>query len=355
MNAPLMSATDHDALSTQDLRECSRMATSPDASVLPQIYGDKVNIAIWQRTHSLSFSRAIENFLAAHPSYALSLMTSPASVHESVSAALPSDSGGVLADDIAELVHAFVDVRIRIMLWKLFTNKLYAGEHAQAYLTDARKLPEYRDNYKYCPICTGNITATYEHLFWDCPSVTAYWNIVLSICTGMGFTSPIQSYSDFITFIDRDHCNDIQSVFKDEIMFNSIYTIYCVTIDLMKIVNSQMEDRDDKWQFYIDNYLYKLLTKLNKFNKDSAYNLPYQNRAVIDQVAYEHQVGLAKNVLLKQQTLRPSLTLNRKELSTDMVEIYEKTWASGNILGYIHNHQYFYLPIVTSHLDPHPR
>ena len=171
----------------------------------------------------------------------------------------------------------------------------------------------------------------------------------------MGFTSPIQSYSDFITFIDRDHCNDIQSVFKDEIMFNSIYTIYCVNIDLMKIVNSQMEDRDDKWQFYIDNYLYKLLTKLNKFNKDSAYNLPYQNRAVIDQVAYEHQVGLAKNVLLKQQTLRPSLTLNRKELSTDMIEIYEKTWASGNILGYIHNHQYFYLPIVTSHLDPHPR
>ena len=107
MNAPLMSATDHDALSTQDLRECSRMATSQDASVLPQIYGDKVNIAIWQRTHSLSFSRAIENFLAAHPSYALSLMTSPASVHESVSAALPSDSGGVLADDIAELVDMF--------------------------------------------------------------------------------------------------------------------------------------------------------------------------------------------------------------------------------------------------------
>ena len=171
----------------------------------------------------------------------------------------------------------------------------------------------------------------------------------------MGFTSPITSYSGFITFISRDHCNDIQSVFKDEIMFNSIYTIYCVNKDVMSIVNSQIEDRDDKWQFYINNYSFKLITRLNKFNKDSAYNLPYQNRAVIDQVAYEHQVGLSKNVLLKQQTLRPSLTLNRKKLSADMVTIYEKTWASGNILGYISDHQYSYLPIVTSHLDPLPR
>jgi hypothetical protein len=123
----------------------------------------------------------------------------------------------------------------------------------------------------------------------------------------------------------------------------------------MSIVNSHIEDRDDKWQFYIDNYAFKLITRLNKFNKDSAYNLPYQNRAVIDQVAYEHQAGLSKNVLLKQQTLRPSLTLNRKKLSAEMVTIYEKTWASGNILGYISDNQYFYLPIVTSHLDPLPR
>ena len=60
-------------------------------------------------------------------------------------------------------------------------------------------------------------------------------------------------------------------------------------------------------------------------------------------------------VLLKQQTLRPSLTLNRKKLSAEMVTIYEKTWASGSVLGYISDQQYFYLPIVTSHLDPHPR
>ena len=102
-------------------------------------------------------------------------------------------------------------------------------------------------------------------------------------------------------------------------------------------------------------HLATLRVGLNKYNKDSAYNLPYQNKAVIDQVAYEHQVGLAKNVLLEQQTLRPNLTLDGKKLSTDMIEIYEKTWASGNILGFILNHQYFYLPIVTSHLDPHPR
>ena len=59
------------------------------------------------------------------------------------------------------LVHAFVEARIRIMFWKLFTNRLYAGKSAQRYLTNAHKLPELRGNYEYCPVCCSHTEADY--------------------------------------------------------------------------------------------------------------------------------------------------------------------------------------------------
>lgn len=107
MNASIKSPTDHDVLSGHDLLECSRMAVSHEAEVLPQIYEDNVNIAVWQRTHPPSFNRAIDDLLAAHPGYTSSLMASPASAHERVSDALPDGDLSVLAEDIAELVDMF--------------------------------------------------------------------------------------------------------------------------------------------------------------------------------------------------------------------------------------------------------
>jgi hypothetical protein len=107
MNAVVKTLADSGVPSRDGLGERGQAAVGHQTSVLPQIYEDNVNIAIWQRTHASAFDVSIQTFIASHPSYALSLMTSPASVHESVSAALPSDSGGVLADDIAELVDMF--------------------------------------------------------------------------------------------------------------------------------------------------------------------------------------------------------------------------------------------------------
>ena len=90
----------------------------------------------------------------------------------------------------------------------------------------------------------------------------------------MGFTSPINEYADFIKFIDRTHCNNIVSIFKDTLMYNAVYSIYCVYIALMNIINSTDEDRDEKWLEYKDNYTLHLLRKLNKFNYDSAFSSP---------------------------------------------------------------------------------
>ena len=135
-------------------------------------------------------------------------------------------------------------------------------------------------------------------------------------------------------------------------MYNAVYSIYCVYIALMNIINTTDEDSDEKWLDYKDNYTLHLLRKLNKFNYDSAFRLPYLSNAVKNQVAYEHQTGPSKVVLLKQHALLPTFKCDCKNLNADLINDFENTWALNETLGYVHNSQFFYQPISTTSLEP---
>ena len=63
------------------------------------------------------------------------------------------------------LVHAFVQPRIRVNLWKLFNDRLYCVQVAHDYLNSTNS--PLTNSYSYCPICAGHVPATYKHLFWD--------------------------------------------------------------------------------------------------------------------------------------------------------------------------------------------
>ena len=137
-------------------------------------------------------------------------------------------------------------------------------------------------------------------------------------------------------------------------MYNAIYAIYCVYIALMNIINSEDEDRDEKWKRFKDRHTIFLIQKLNELNYESSHRLPYHNHAVLKQVAYEHQPGNRKIQLLKQQALQPSFLHNNYDLSEGMIKIYEKTWALNEILGLIRNNRFFHVPMNTSFLEPDP-
>ena len=111
------------------------------------------------------------------------------------------------------LVHAFVEPRIRVNLWKLFNDRLYCVQVAHDYLNSINS--PLANSYSYCPICMGHVPATYKHLFWDCPIINSFWVIVQSLYQCMGSKSPINSYYDLCTFIDRNHMNDIVMVVED--------------------------------------------------------------------------------------------------------------------------------------------
>ena len=84
-----------------------RVASGNEATILSRIYEEDVNMVIWRRAHTLSLSRSAEQLLALDTNLALSLITEPNCVNKSVSAALPENYRGPLADDVTELVDMF--------------------------------------------------------------------------------------------------------------------------------------------------------------------------------------------------------------------------------------------------------
>ena len=254
------------------------------------------------------------------------------------------------------LVHAFVEPRIRVNLWKLFNDRLYCGQVAHDYLNSINS--PLANSYSYCPVCVGHVPATYKHLFWDCPIINSFWVIVQSLYQRMGSKSPINSYYDLCTFIDRNHMNDIVMVVEDEIIYNTFDAIWCTYCHILSIINDTSNpSRDEEWTELISTYLHHLITHFNKSNKHSSLMLPYHLHAVETQVAYEHKTGQAKTHHLKDLALQPNFITKPNDLNNSQVQAYQKTWArqdaSGTIVRIDDRHKFKFYPILLPQI-PNP-
>ena len=89
------------------LAGAGRAAMGSTAAALPQIYEKDINIAIWQRKHSASFNRSVDQLLKLHSEFSFSLMTNSRRTRASVRDSLPKNYRGPLADDVTELVDMF--------------------------------------------------------------------------------------------------------------------------------------------------------------------------------------------------------------------------------------------------------
>ena len=172
------------------------------------------------------------------------------------------------------LVHAFVEPRIRVNLWKLFNDRLYCGQVAHDYLNSINS--PLANSYSYCPICAGHVPATYKHLFWDCPMINSFWIIVQNLHQRMGSESRVNSYYDRATFIDRNHMNDIVMLMEDEMIYNTFDAAWCAHCHTLSTINDTSNpkfNRDEEWAGLIANYLHHPITHFNKsfFGKTFAF------------------------------------------------------------------------------------
>jgi len=86
----------------------------------------------------------------------------------------------------------------------------------------------------------------------------------------MGSESPVNSYYDLATFIDRNHMNDIVMVMEDELIYNAFDAIWCTYCHILSVINDTSKpDREEEWASLITNYLHHLITHFNKSNKNS--------------------------------------------------------------------------------------
>lgn len=115
------------------------------------------------------------------------------------------------------------------------------GEVAYNYLTTNNKLPMYRDNYKYCPHCTGFVTSTYAHQLWECPHSKKLWKVVSNRLIAMDITMPLQQFSDLISFISTDKDVSLHYVLTYELIYNMFYAIWTTYHDSMCIANSDQQ------------------------------------------------------------------------------------------------------------------
>ena len=84
----------------------------------------------------------------------------------------------------------------------------------------------------------------------------------------MGSTSPVNSYYELATFIDREHMNDIVMVMEDEVIYNTFDAIWCTYCHILSIINDTSKpNRDEEWTSLITNYLHHLITHFNKSNE----------------------------------------------------------------------------------------
>ena len=254
------------------------------------------------------------------------------------------------------LVHAFVEPRVRVNLWKLFNDRLYCGQTAHDYLATINS--PLANSYNYCPICMGHVPATYKHLFWDCPIINSFWIIVQNLYQRMGSTSPVNSYYELATFIDREHMNDIVMVMEDEVIYNTFDAIWCTYCHILSIINDTSKpNRDEEWTSLITNYLHHLITHFNKSNKNSSLMLPYHLHAVETQVAYEHKTGQLKTHHLKDLALEPAFVAKPNDLNDAQVKAYQKTWtrrdASGTIVNIDNRRKFKFYPVLLPQI-PNP-
>ena len=200
--------------------------------------------------------------------------------------------------------------------------------------------------------------ATYKHLFWDCPIINSFWIIVQNLYQRMGSKSPINSYYDLCTFIDRNHMNDIVMVMEDELIYNAFDAIWCAYCHILSIINDTSNpNRDEEWTSLITTYLHHLITHFNKSNKHSSLMLPYHLHAVETQVAYEHKVGQAKTHHLKDLALQPNFIAKPNDLNNTQVQAYQKTWArrdaSGTIVRIDNRCKFKFYPVLLPQI-PNP-
>ena len=173
------------------------------------------------------------------------------------------------------ITHSYIETKMKNTIWRLITGKLYLGDIAQKYLI-FRKKPQAALKYEYCPYCSNTFTkSTIQHQFWECPCIQKFWTLIRNLFNQLDITFPLNSFNDLITFFRLEDIKNLESTFKNQLIFNGIFSIWAEYTKLMHEFHTFNQMDAPEIDAYIDNLTQRLINRYNTQNHHSFLSLPY--------------------------------------------------------------------------------
>ena len=210
--------------------------------------------------------------------------------------------------------------RCKNVIWRIITDNLFLGERAAQYLQQRRR-PELSDSYLRCPYCSA--PSSLPHQFWECPCVKPFWQLVNSTLSQHGLAT-INCFTDIHSFFAITNKSDITSLFRNDLIYNAIFTIWYNYNSLMRhITNDTLTDHE--LQEWINTIQSQYIHKFNSLNHESYLLLPSYVR---------HIIYLRTGVTCTRERLaQPPTTIVIDTFTTEVNNAYTITWCKCDILG----------------------
>lgn len=251
------------------------------------------------------------------------------------------------------LAQAYTQNKCKNTLWRIITNNLYLGPKVSSYLR-LKKLDDIAKHYDFCPYCTIDTPCSLQHQFWDCPHIKPFWELVISLLTSHGLPPTLHTFQDLYMFVDETNTHDLLLLFRNDLIYNAIYSIWFDYNNLMRdITNDRLTHQE--FTEHVTSLQHHLITKFNSLNRESFLLLPHHVRYLINLKSASTNTNSisSSGLLVRYHLTQPPLNLVSHTFNSDIIDAYNNTWCSQDTLGTITDSKPRFKALQTHQHFPH--
>ena len=250
------------------------------------------------------------------------------------------------------LAEARSDSKPKNTLWRIISDNLYVGPKAATFLR-RKKLNDAADKYDHCPYCQHRVPSSLKHQFWECPHVRPFWNTVSTLFASHNLPSAPRSFDDIYMFIDSANTNDLLLLFRDDLLYNAIFSIW---YEYNHIMRHMTRFSDDEYRSRVTHLSDHLIDKFNSLNRRSFLLVPYHVQYLINRrSASSNSRSTSSGLLVRYHLIQSPLSFDLDNLSDNVIDAYSRTWCKRNSLGIIINSIPQFIALKTRFSHPPPR
>ena len=171
------------------------------------------------------------------------------------------------------------------------------------------------------------------HAFWECPCIQKFWTLIRNLFSKLDITFPLNSFNDLITFFSLEDIKSLKSTFKNQLIFNGIFSIWAEYTKLMHEFHTFNQMDALELDAYIDDLTPRLVNRYNTQNHHSFLSLPYIHQDIHFRSHIKGNPDLTKSALQARfYQLKPFLNFNPDIITPEIQNAYLTTWCKNSVL-----------------------